>query len=43
MIRCTNRLEYNDVGNMITLTKFLKTEKSKLESSTVSGSGQTAP
>ena len=29
-------LEYNDVGNMITLTKFLKAEPSNLESSTVS-------
>lgn len=38
MLRCTDRLEYNDVGNMITLTKYLKTEKSQLESSTVSGS-----
>ena len=24
MMRCTDRLEYNDVGNMITLTKLLK-------------------
>ena len=37
MLRCTDRLEYNDVGNMITLTKFHRTDKSKLESSTVSG------
>ena len=37
MLRCTDRLEYNDVGNMITLTKYLKSEPSKLESSTVSG------
>ena len=37
MMRCTDRLEYNDVGNMITLTKFLKTETSNLASSTVSG------
>ena len=36
MLRCTDRLEYNDVGNMITLTKFLKPETSNLESSTVS-------
>lgn len=36
MMRCTDRLEYNDVGNMITLTKSLKSEKSNLESSTVS-------
>lgn len=37
MMRCADRLEYNDVGNMITLTKYLKAEKSNLESSTVSG------
>jgi anti-sigma regulatory factor (Ser/Thr protein kinase)/nucleoid DNA-binding protein len=36
MMRCTDRLEYNDVGNMITLTKFLRVDPSKLESSTVS-------
>jgi anti-sigma regulatory factor (Ser/Thr protein kinase) len=24
MLQCTDRLEYNDVGNMITLTKFVK-------------------
>ncbi|RMG17668.1 MAG: hypothetical protein D6731_03645 [Planctomycetota bacterium] len=36
MLRCTDRLEYNDVGNMITLTKYLHSAKSELESSTVS-------
>lgn len=36
MSRCTDRLEYNDVGNMITLTKFLRREISGLESSNVS-------
>ncbi|MBL4847256.1 MAG: ATP-binding protein [Planctomycetes bacterium] len=36
MGRCTDRLEYNDVGNMITLTKFLRSEMSGLESSSVS-------
>ncbi|MGE0708490.1 MAG: ATP-binding protein [Planctomycetota bacterium] len=39
MLRCADRVEYNDVGNMITLTKFLKGgEASNLESSTISGS-----
>jgi serine/threonine-protein kinase RsbW len=37
MGRCTDRLEYNDVGNMITLTKFLRSEISGLTSSSVSG------
>ena len=36
MGRCTDRLEYNDVGNMITLTKFLRSEISGLESSSIS-------
>lgn len=36
MQRCTDRLEYNDVGNMITLTKFLNPQQSDLESSAVS-------
>lgn len=27
MLKCTDKLEYNDVGNMITLTKFLKPPK----------------
>jgi anti-sigma regulatory factor (Ser/Thr protein kinase)/nucleoid DNA-binding protein/CheY-like chemotaxis protein len=38
MLRCSDRLEYNDVGNMITLTKYLRRDTSNLESSTVSGS-----
>lgn len=36
MGRCTDRLEYNDVGNMITLTKFLRSEISGLTSSSIS-------
>lgn len=36
MGRCTDRLEYNDVGNMITLTKFLRSAASGLESSSIS-------
>ena len=36
MGRCADRLEYNDVGNMITLTKFLRAEASGLESSSIS-------
>lgn len=36
MGRCTDRLEYNDVGNMITLTKFIRGEASGLESSSIS-------
>ena len=27
MLKCTDKLEYNDVGNMITLTKNLKAKK----------------
>jgi anti-sigma regulatory factor (Ser/Thr protein kinase)/nucleoid DNA-binding protein len=27
MLKCTDKLEYNDVGNMLTITKFLKPKK----------------